>query len=115
MFELNEKNQSDRKILKCGFNRYSLSESSTINTTNYQIFINWPREDNVISLLNSYFELIFDVLHAATGNRYVDGNDIGLVILGPIALFGNYKLADSSGKHLEELRLAHSFWLMYIL
>ena len=49
-------------------------------------------------MLNSYFELTFDVLHAATNNRYVDGNDIRLVNLGPIALFSNYKLTTSSGK-----------------
>ena len=46
-----------------------------------------PREDSVISLLNSYLDLDFDVLHAATNNRYVDGNDRRLVNLGPIAFF----------------------------
>ena len=73
MFELNE---VDRKILKCDYIRYSLSEISTLNTPNAQLFINLPRKDSAIILLNSYLELNFDVLHAATGNRYVDNNNI---------------------------------------
>ena len=64
-------------------------------------------------MLNSYIELNFDVLHAATNNRYVDGNDIRLVNLGPIALFSNYKLTTSSGKHLENIDHAHIVSLMY--
>ena len=48
-----------------------------------------PREDTVNSLLNSYIELNFDVLHASTGNRYADGDDIRIINLGPIALFSN--------------------------
>ena len=66
-------------------------------------------------MLNSYLELNFDVLHAATNNRYVDGNDILLVNLGPIALFSNYKLTTSSGKHLENIDHAHIVSLMYKL
>ena len=48
-------------------------------------------------------------------NRYVDANDIRLVNLGPIALFSNYKLTTSSGKHLEEISHAHIASLMYKL
>ena len=66
-------------------------------------------------MLNSYLELNFDVLHAADNNRYVDANDIRLVNLGPIALFSNYKLTTSSGKHLEEISHAHIVSLMYKL
>ena len=57
----------------------------------------------------------FDVLHAATNNRYVDGNHIRLVNLGPNALFSNYKLTTSSGKHLENIDHAHIVSLMYQL
>ena len=89
MFELNERYEINRYILKCDYIRYSPSEISTINTTNSQIYNNIPREDSVISLLNSYLEINFDVLHAATNNRYVDGNDIRLVNLGSIGLFSN--------------------------
>ena len=115
MFKLSENYEIDRKNLKCDYIRYSPAEISTINTANSQVYINIPREDSVISLLNSYLELNFDVLQAATNNRYVDANDIKLVNLGPIALFSNYKLSTSSGKHLEEISHAHIVSLMYKL
>ena len=66
-------------------------------------------------MLNSYLELNFDVLQAATNNRYVDANNIRIVNLGSIALFSNYKLSTSSGKHLEEINHAHIVSLMYTL
>ena len=115
MFKLSEKYEIDRRILKCDYIRYSPAEISTINTVNSQIYINIPREDSVISLLNSYLELNFDVLQAATNNRYVDANDIRLVNLGPISLLSNYKLTTSSNKHLEEVSHAHIVSLMYKL
>ena len=87
MFKLNEKYETNRNILKCDYIRYSPSETGTINTANSQVYINIPREDSVFSLLKSYLEINFSVLHAATKNRYVDGNDIPLINLGLIALF----------------------------
>ena len=66
-------------------------------------------------MLGTLLRLNFDVLNAATNNRYVNGNDIPLVIEGPIALFSNYKLASSSGKHIEEIDLAHTVFLIYKL
>ena len=115
MFKLSEYYEIDRRFLKWDYIRYSPAEISTINTANSQIYINIPREDSVISLLYSYIELNFDVLHAATNNRYVDAKDIGLVNLGPVAIFSNYKLTTSSGKHLEEISHAHIVSLMYEL
>ena len=115
MFKLSENYSVNRDILKCDYIRYSPSEISTINTANSQVYINIPREDSVISLLNSYLELNFDVLHAGTNNRYADGNDIRLVNLGPIGLFSNYKLTTSSGKHLENIDHAYIVSLMYKL
>ena len=115
MFKLSENYEIDRRILKCDSIRYSPAEISTINTANSQNYINIPREDSVISLLDSYIELIFDVLRVDNSNRYVDANDIRLVNLGPIALFSNYKLSTSSGKHLEEISHAHIVSLMYKL
>ena len=115
MFKLNEKYEINRDILKCEYIRYSPSDISTINTANSQVYINIPREDSVISLLNSYLELNFDVLRADNSNRYVDNNDIRLVNLGSIALFSNYKLTTSSGKHLENIDHAHIVSLMYKL
>ena len=115
MFKLNEKYEIDRRILKCDYIRYSPSEISTINTPNSQIYINIPREDSIISLLNSYIEINFDVLKATTNDRYADTDDIRLINLGSIALFSNYKLTTSSGKHLENIDHAHIVSLMYKL
>ena len=66
-------------------------------------------------MLNSYPELNFDVLQAVTDNRYVDANNIRLVNLGQLALFSNYKLTTSSGKHLEEISHAQIVSLKYKL
>ena len=115
MFKLSEKYEIDRRIQKYDYIRYSPSKTSTINTANSQIYINIPREDSVIFLLNSYLELKFDVLQAASNNRYVGASDIRLVNLGPMALFSIFKLTSSSGKHLEEISHAHIVSLMYKL
>ena len=115
MFKLSENYEIDRRILKCDYIRYSPAEVPTINTAISQVFINIPREDSVISFLNSYLELNFDVLQAVVNNKYVDVNDIRLVNLGPSALLSNYKLTTSSGNHLEEISHAHIVSLMYEL
>ena len=44
MFKLNESYEVNRKILKCGYIRYSPSESSTINTVNSQIIYTCPEK-----------------------------------------------------------------------
>ena len=98
--------------MKCAYTRYSQSEISTINIPNNHINIITPREDSVISLLNSFTEVNFDVLHAATNNRYADGNDVRLVNVGPIALFSNYKLTTSPEKHLGDKNYARIVSLM---
>ena len=54
-------------------------------------------------------------MHSATNNRYADSNVIRLVNLGPVALFSNYMLRTSSGKHLEDVSHAHIVSLMYKL
>ena len=113
MFKLSEKYEVDRRILKCDYIRYSPSEISTINTPKSHIYINIPREDSLISLLISYIDLNFDVVHGINNTRYADGNEIRLVNLGPVALFSNYKLTTSSGKHLEEVGHAHIVSLIY--
>ena len=95
MFKLSERYEINRNILKCDFIRYSPSEVSTIKTANSQLYINIPREDSVISLLNSCIELNFDVLQATTGKRYVNIDKLQLVNLGPIASFSIYKLRTS--------------------
>ena len=115
MFTLNAKYQIERRIQKCDCIRHSPIEISTINTHNSRICINLLREASVISLLNSYLELNFDELHAATGNTYTDGDDIMLVNLGLIALFSFYKLTTSSGKPLQEISHVHIAFSMYKL
>ena len=115
MFKLHENYEVDRRILKCDYIRYSPAEISTISTPNSQIYINIPREDSVISLLNSYLDLNFEVIKTADDSRYGNGNDIRLVNLGPIALFSNLKLTTTTGKHLEDISHAHLVSLMYKL
>ena len=66
-------------------------------------------------MLGSLLRLNFDVLHAATNNRYIDGDNIRQVNEGPIAFFSIYKLQSSSGKHIEEINHAHLVCLMWKL
>ena len=115
MFQLIESYEIDRKILKCDYIRYSPAETSTINTPNSQIYINIPKEDSVISFLNSYLDLSFEVIKRADNSRYANRNDIRLVNSGPSALFSNFKLTTSSGKHLEDISHPHLVSLMYKL
>ena len=61
-----------KKNKKCDYIRCSPSEISAIATATFQIYIDIPRKDSVISLLDSYFDSNFDLIHAATGNRYAD-------------------------------------------
>ena len=91
MFNLNENFEVGRRILKSEYIRYSPAETSTINTSNSQIYISIPREDSFISLLNTYLDLNFEVIKRADNSRYANGNEMRLVNLGPIALFSNFK------------------------
>ena len=56
MFKLNENYEVDRRILRIVYFRYSPSKTSTINTPNSQIYINIPKEESVISVLNCYLD-----------------------------------------------------------
>ena len=51
----------------------------------------------------------------ADSSSYGNGNDLGLISLGAIALFSNFELTTSSGKHLEDISHAHLVSLMYKL
>ena len=103
------------RILKCDYIRYSPAENSTTNTPNSQIYINIPREDSVISLLNSYLDLNFEVIKRADNSRYANGKEIRFVNIAPISLFSNFKLTTSSGKHLKYICHADIVSLMYKL
>ena len=65
--------------------------------------------------MNSFIDLNFEVIKKHDNSRYADRNDKRLFILSPIALFSNYKLTTSSGKHLEDISHAHIVSLMYKL
>ena len=79
------------------------------------MYINIPREDSVVCLLNKYLELNFELIKRADTSRFANGNDIRIFNLGPICLFQNFKLTTSSGKHLEDISHAHIVSLMYNL
>ena len=66
-------------------------------------------------MLNRYLDFSFEVIKKDDNSRYANGNDIRLVNLGPIALFSNFKLTTSSGKHLEDISHAHIVSLKYKL
>ena len=86
-----------------------------MNTHKSQIFINFPRQDSVIYLVKSYFDLNFDVIKKDVISRYSNGNEIRLIYQGPITLFSNSKLTTSSGKHLEDISHTHVVSLMFNL
>ena len=112
MFKVNESYEVDRRIPKCDYMRYSPAETSTINLPNSQIYIKIPRENTVISLLNSFLESNFEVVKEA---GYANGDDIRLVNLGQIALFSNFLLTTSSEKHLADNSHCYILSLMYKL
>ena len=66
-------------------------------------------------MLNSYLDLNSEVIKKADNSRYANGNDIKLVNLALTALFSNFKLTTSSGKHLEDISHTHPVSLMYKL
>ena len=57
----------------------------------------------------------FEVIKKSDNSRYAKGKVIRLFNLGPIALFGIFKLTTSSGKHLEDISHAHIVSVMYKL
>ena len=75
MFKLKKKHEGNRSNIKFDYIRYLPSEIVTINTANFQIYINIPRENSVISLITSDLDLNFDVVHAATNSRWADIDD----------------------------------------
>ena len=115
MFKLNKKLEINRNILKCIYIRHSPSKIKRLSTAKSQIHIKNSTEDSVISLLNSYLDLKFDVLHAACNDTFADYNYIRLFNFGPTAIFSTYKITTSSGKRLEDISGAPIVFLMYEL
>ena len=114
MFSLKNKYTLEKPIHKIDFIKYSPSSLATINNTNSNTTISFPREDAYICLQNSFISLEFEVLKN-NNTRYADGDEIGLVNFGPISLFSEAKLTTSSGKHLEKVDNLHLISLLYKL
>ena len=116
MFQLNGTFEMDRRFVKRDYIRFSPAETSTvINTPNSQKYISIPRDDSVVSLLNRYLDLNFEVIKKADNSRYANGSDILLVTLETRAIFSNFDLATSSRKHFKGISRAHIVSLMYKL
>ena len=96
-FNLKNTKKISRELYKSDFYRYIPSSLTTVNNNNSNITINIPREDSYISLQNSYILINFEVTRV-DDTKYVDGNEISLVNLGPVALFSEGKLTT----HIQE-------------
>ena len=66
-------------------------------------------------MLNSHPGLNFEVIKKADNSRYANGIDIRLLNLGQVALFSNFKLTKTSGKHSENISHARIGSLLYKL
>ena len=104
----------DKPIHKIDFIKNSPSRLATINNTNSNISIIFPREDAYTCLQNSFISLEFEVLKN-DNTRYADGDEISLVNFGPVASLSEAKLVTSSGKHLEKVDNLHPICLMHKL
>ena len=85
MFSLKNKYTLEKPIHKIDFIKYSPSSLATINNTNSNTAISFPREDAYICLQNSFISLEFEVLKN-NDSRYTNGDEIGLVNFGPISV-----------------------------
>ena len=112
LFSLTNKYALDNPISEIDSVKYSSSNLTIINNKNSNISITFPGEDAYICLQNSYISLEFEVLQN-DNTRFVDNDQISLVIFGPAASFSEAKLVTSSGKHLVKVDNLHPVCLMY--
>ena len=70
-----------------------------------------PREDAYVCLQNSYISVDFEVLKQDV-TIFADGDQISLVIFGPVASFGEAKLTTSSGRKLKKGDILHTVSLV---
>ena len=94
MFTLKSKHTVDKPIHKIDFIKHSPSSLATVKNANSNISVSLPREDAYICLQNSYISLEFEV-PKNDNTRYANGDEIGLVNFGPVALFSETKLTTS--------------------
>ena len=89
------------KILK-----YKPNNLATMNTVNTNINIILNREENHLSIHDSYLEIEFVVSDDAVGVFANDAN-IRLVNYGMMALFSSIKLETSGGRTIEYINHCH--------
>ncbi len=113
LFQINRAVLLDRTLFKKDFRRYYPPSIATINNTNTTLTIDIPREDSYIDLHDSYLKLEIQVVKNADDTLYADGNGICLVNLGPVALFSEATLSNSSQKKLEHVEQVYQATLMH--
>ena len=89
----------DNPIQKSDFIEFSPRSLAKVNNFSSNVLFNFPRKDDCICVQNSYIGIEFEV-RKQDNTLYVDNDQLGLAIVGPIALFRDAKLVTSSGKHL---------------
>ena len=93
MFMLSEKDIIDRPFLKSDCIRWTPPTIVSAKRVNLQFFIDIPRNDSVVSLLDSYLELHFDVTVGKVVARFVAADNIRVFNLSPIAGFSENTLS----------------------
>ena len=83
MFKLSAFQKIEKSILSCDYNRYLLESLIQTDTVFIQVLIDKAGEDSVISIIDSFLKLNFDVVIAADNRAYTADNDINLVDIGP--------------------------------
>ena len=115
-FNLTQKYAVVRPICKPDYVRNTPLSLDFVNGEINQIFIDLACDQTAISLKDSYPEVEFKVFHRVGAHlRHVDGDRKRIVVLGPTALFNNYRLTSSSGKKKEEIDKAQVICLMHSL
>ena len=105
----------DRAILGCDYIRYTTPAKLGANTSNEKLFTHKPREYSVKSLKDGALDLHFNLKRRDNDERFLDADKIGLVNLGPIALFSDCEVSTSSGKESESIDYVHIVCLMHKL
>ena len=84
MFQLNENCEVDVRFLRSEYIKYWPVDIYSENSWSSTIYITIHREISVNSLLSFFFDINFEVIKKAGKSRCANGNDIKMIILGPI-------------------------------
>ena len=116
MFSLSQTHTVDRFLVKCNCIWHTPLSLNLVNGEIYQIFIDKPGEDSVVSLEESSLELNVSVTHkAGAHNRYVVDDHKRSVNWGRLGIIKKYTWTSFPGKETEEIDNAHVTCLMYKL